>query len=1012
MSSWISVTTPSARAALRFEHDLRLALSAEPGFQIIPFRYDPNLGPEQNAKTFISFLSHIRNAQGLIAYEVEVLRFFSLTPAHLCHVFAPAEISGTHSALSPAALADIVDNLLALKSLNRHVEVCAPQTRSWSSLADAIFGGKIADVPLAFLAPGAPARDEGLSLGIAADLSPAGWEMLAAFLNELAAVENAGPMRVHASVELFQTPYISSLRDIPGVTLIEGMAPDHRADAGGDFLIDTAADLHRLDMSARAAAIAGATLLILDSDEALRKLKIVDATGTTIPLEKFATDAEFRLGLRKAAAERAIQIAAEANAFWRNLLIGGWDSHTARNRPAFVDARVYESLIAVQEHDRETAASRAYMCKLASAQAALDLADAAARTDAASIWSIIALANRLARVTASTPSRPSTLSSDHLFVFPNDYGMHQRAVLQGWFASLPVVLRSPKADGERIPSFNDANDDVIAYSVGLLEEAEGGRQISADGALLFLKTDDLPEAEELAIVMRFALAGDQPACALTIDIAGKPTRTIALTRGMPRHVQFRVKMPDDSETGLQIKLTPAEALRARILLTDVGIEPAGEQDDIHIEPLDPIGFKTREILPLETIAISGAFALEHDPDGAPFRWVSRELILELPEESEEDEASAEGDVPSTPWVVLKFNPHPAARSELLAADLHWHAKGAAPAALTLRRLGALDNGIVFGAPIGVAKNGGLARINFRSRNYPLSQADGRLAAAHWTGAWIASPSRTQRVGATQRLIPLDVANSRLFSDGWYLLESVRGLPSRWMARESLLSGTHIPEPGTRLFLALAGPVLRGNPTLVPTIARLDGQPMKLCAQNETAESWMLLFESTVPADAFGFSQIELIAESARVLGPNDPREASLLVNFAALIDPAGPAAENALSEIAIPNCTLIHEHWGGGLSGAWLPSTVSILCVCPAGMDELLIEGAAATDVPSIEGLAVEIGAARLDPKITIAKDGSWTLRAALPKDAQGSALLLQLNVPGNGRVMLRHLGFERSAAA
>jgi hypothetical protein len=1004
MAIWISVTAAHARAAHRLEQDLRLTLGV--GLQIVPFRFDAGLAPAQNAKTLIALLAHHKDVSGVIAYEIEAMRLFEFIPAHLRRIFAPFEIPGWNPALTPSAMTGIVDNLLALKPLARHVEVCMPQTRALASAADAVFPGNTMQVPLPFAAPTAAARDKGISLGILADMSADGVKMLAAFLAALTDGHDEAdpaPVRVYAPAEFFHTQHFQILHTIPGVTLIEGMAPDNRADAGGDFLVDTAADLHRLDMSARTAAIAGAALLILDGDDG-RDVKILDATGAVVPLEKFRADADFRLALRKKFSARAAQIAADANAFWRETLSGERSSDAKAPDSGFLDAAIYAAFTG-DKLERDIAALRSVMIAPASAQAALNLADVYARDDNDAAWSLIALASRLARGSAQAPSRPSNFiaGGERLFASAGDHSFQQRSALQKWLESLPISQnRAAPAPREHTAIFNAANDDSIAYSVGLSIDAQGERQIGPDGALLFLKTDDFAGAKDLAVMMEVRLVGDQHAGFLAIDVQGN-TKTIALTQYVPCQIQIRAQMPEDGAIGLPVKLAPSHAL-SRIVLMDIGIAPA-EEEDIANDALAPMGFDTLEILPVETAVLSGAFAVEHDHNDAPFRWVSRELMLELPgapETTDEKESPAR-------WLILKLRPSPSGRSEPFAAEINLRAGGKT---IPLRALGVLDNNIMLGAPIGELKSGGTVRINFRAQNRPLSTMDGRLAAAMLSGIWIAARTRTQATKAPPQLVRLDLGDSTAFASGWHPVERVRGQTSRWMMRESLLPGAHSPKAGAKIFLALAGPVLRGNPTLTPLQAMLDGQPMSLRSKIETAEGWALLFEGAAQAETGEPFQIELIAGSARVLGPNDPREVSLLVNFAALLDPAGAAADNALGDAAVLNCELIHEHWGGGLSGAWLPSTVSIACACPDGMDEIVIEGAAATEVAAAEGLTLEIGGKRVEAKIVTAKDGSWVLRAALPKDEQGSASLLQLSSPGDGRVMLRHIGFARRAEA
>lgn len=1019
MATWVSVTSAGARAAKHFERDLQLALCMEPDPRIVPFQFDAAAAaaePSQSGKGFATFLARQPELVGVIWYEMEALNLIEFAPAHLLQVFALAEISGWRSAQPLMARADVVGDLLARKSLGDRISVCAPQTRALSSIAEAMFPGKIVDAPIPFAAAiGFGADDEGLSLGIPSDISPEGWETLASFVVGLSqeATQNAPPVRIYASAEFFHSPYFELLRAVPGVSLIEGTSPDNRIYAGGDFLIGAAPDIHQLDMIARDAAVAGAALLILDGDTLQRGTTILDAAGALVPLAKLRTDPDFRGMLREAFNERTARVADQSKTFWQSLMLGGEISGPKGHCESIVGDAVYHALTDRGALTEETAASRAFLIEPGSAQHALNLAGALSRTDAAASWPLVALANRLARGTANRPLRPPTLDigDGRLFV-TDDHGpqssSEQRRALQKWLDDLPGAPPEPVAkSGKRLPySKETAGNGVISHSVGLSSNMESQHKIAAGGTLLFLKIADLCRTDEIVVVMEFSLVGEQSASRIDIEVIGCAPQKIALTSDAPRRVEIRARMPEDPLLGMVVKLLPIDLRWGHILLTNISVHSAEQQLHIGPDALAGVGFDLLETLPITTTVISGAFAVEQESHGANFRWISREVILKLPIET----AVAKGDdAKAEPWLILRLRPGPYSDQALLGADIDLHGAVGKRAPTPLRRLGHFDGDVVLGAPIGPRETGRVVRVTLRSPNNPVSPADSRLAAACLIDMWIASPSPAGSRTFAPRFIPLDVKNAAQFAYGWYPIEHVNGLPSRWMSPRALLSSGFRPRADSKIFLALAGPGLpKDNPALVPFTVMYEGRPMSARSRIDSTDGWAVLFEGDALDGVFA-ADFELTADTTRMLGPNDPREASILASFATLMDPAGDAAPTtgAFGDAEAINCTLTVEHWGGGLSGAWLPPATIMACARSAETDQLIIEGAAATDNATIEGMTVEIDGECVQPEVTIGRDGSWTLRAAMGNASRGAALLLRLTAPSKGRVMLRRVGFE-----
>jgi hypothetical protein len=791
------------------------------------------------------------------------------------------------------------------------------------------------------------------------------------------------------------------------------MSPDNRTYAGGDFLIGTASDVHQLDMIARDAAVAGAALLILDGDAAQGGIRILDAAGAPAPLAKLRTDPKFRSALREAFNERAVRVADQSRTIWRSLLLDGGKTGAKERFESIVDDAAYRALTDRGALAAETVASRAFLIDPASAQSVLDLAGSTARTDLAASWPLVVLANRLARGTEEQPFRPPALDigAGRLFV-ADDRGprssREQRAALENWLDDLPAAPREGRVQSGKLLAFPNppSGDNIISHSVGLSGNAEGQYKISVGGALLFLRLDGASTTDEFAVVMEFLLVGEQPDGRIDVEAIGGVVRKIDLTSNLPRRVEIRARTPEDPTVGMVIKLLPIEVRWADILLTNITAQSAEQQSRIGPEALASVGFDLLETVPITSAVLTGAFGLEQDGDGRDFRWISRELVLKLP-----IEASKAGDdkAKSNPWLVLKLRPNPSSHPAPLAADIELPAAGGKRAAVALRRLGDFYGDVMLGGPIGLLEAGGVARITLRRPNEPLSPGDSRLAAGCLTDLWIASPADSGRQAATPRFVPLNLANGAQFADGWYALEHVKDLPSRWMSRHGLVSSGFRPRPHSKIFLALAGPWLpKANPSLVPFTVSLAGRTMTERSRIDVHAGWALLFEGESLDDTFA-ADFELTAQRARVLGPSDPREASILASFATVINPAGDTATTTggLGDAAVMNCALTFEHWGGGLTGAWLPPATIMACARPAETSYLVIEGAAATDAATVEGLAVEIDSEAVEPEIAIAKDGSWTLRVALGEASQGEALLLRLIAGRKGRVMLRRVGFE-----
>ena len=144
MVTWVSITSIGARVAGQFERDLRLALCLELDLRIVPFQFDAAIAeaaPSQIGWAFATFLARQSGLVGVIWYETGALDLIEFAPAHLLQVFALAEISGWHSAQPLMARADVVGDLLTRKSLGDRISLCAPQTRAFSSIAEAMFPG-------------------------------------------------------------------------------------------------------------------------------------------------------------------------------------------------------------------------------------------------------------------------------------------------------------------------------------------------------------------------------------------------------------------------------------------------------------------------------------------------------------------------------------------------------------------------------------------------------------------------------------------------------------------------------------------------------------------------------------------------------------------------------------------------------------------------------------------------------------------------------------------------------
>ncbi|MBA3810499.1 MAG: hypothetical protein H0X27_02425 [Caulobacteraceae bacterium] len=1026
MATWVSLTSVRARVAGQFEQDLRLALGPEPDLRIAPFQFDPavdEVAPGQVANTFATFLARQPGLVGVIWYEIEALGLIEFVPAHLTHVFALAEIPGWGAAQPLMARADILGNLLARKSLGERVGVCAPQTRALFSIANALFPGKVVDAPIlvAAAAAGAAAGDEGLSLGIAPDLSPEGWETLYPLVTAIAGQgvnDGAPPLRIHAPADFFVSPYVWPLSEHPGVSLTEGVSPDNRAYAGGDFLVGTGPDLHQLDRIARDAAAAGAGVLILDGDTDERPAKILDAAGAPVSLARLRTDLEYRNALREAFRGRAARVAEQSKALWRSLMRGERISGPKAPIENLVDETVYAALTDRRVLPEEIVATRAFLIAPACAQPALDLAGALARADPAASWPLAALANRLARGTAKAPHRPSALDvgGGRLFVADEDgpqYSREQRAALQKWLDDLAPAPRAARVAGAKRPPFpNPAwKDGPITHSVGLSADAGEGRKIAAGGALLFLKPDRPAEASDLALVLEFGLVGEQPAAHIDVEVIGRAPRKVDLVSNARRRAEISPPAREDPALGLVVKLTPGDLRWGDIFLTDLRLQSAADPFNVTPGDLASVGFDLVEALPIGAAVVSGAFGAEYDGDGSEFRWVSRNLVLNLPGEPGAGRAD---DAQSGAWLVLKLRSNPSSSHQgPLAADIDSPRAGGQRVATALRRLGAWQGDMLLGAPLRLLERGALARLTLRGPNGPISPKDSRLAAACLTGLWIASPSASAARAVAPRFVPLDVADGSRFPDGWYAVETIKGLPSRWMSRQAVVSSGFRPRADSRIFLALAGPWLpRKNPALVPFAARIDGRPMSVRSSIDSIEGWAMLFEGETLDAAFD-ADFELTAEAVRVLSRNDPREGSILASFAALIDPGGDRAPGGamFGDAEAINGALNVEHWGAGLSGAWLPAETLLVCARSAETDDLVIEGAAATDAATLQGMTVELDAERMETHLTIARDGSWALRAPLGEASRGAALLLRLSAPRPGRVMLRRVEFERKAA-
>ena len=1025
MAVWLSVTSITSRLSACLEQGLRETVTATSNLQIVSFRFEAAQPRWETEKALAVFLKARPDIVGAIAFEPAALRLLETSKRDLRVIFAPADIARWNAPMPPGVRAGLVDELLALKSSANRVAACAPQTTAWSSIAHAIFPAGTVFAPLPTSAPAAlPGWDisSELSIGFFDDLNEDGGLLAAAFISRLLEEldDESPPLKVFIPQKSLELRSLEPFGSDPRIDLVSGKPPRDRRDAGGDFVIGLASEFGRLSEDMIWSHRAGATLLAVDYDgsPSTRGVALFDASGAQVQIEEFATNAELRSRLHRDRIKLSTKLLSAATEAWRALLTDPSALTALPQQDALPDLSLLSALIVHAAGTGEETAERQFLATPGTPQAILNAATVLSCRNDLSMWQLIGLALKAAQSSATPVGRPSNLCIDPDLVYVSTQdNPAQASDLRSWLDRLaptaPVTVR-PAKPSARLRS-NTGRPGLVAYSAGLSATMpDGQRQISNTGALLLIKTESqLRDCEFIATLgITLAEGSMSPSVRVAVSAGSSATPlTVSIGPGAVRKLQLRCYLGPDSSPEIPVAISPLDLhIGDRLLLIHVDVLPVSEVSQLVSAP-EAHNFESLHTCSIEGDLAYGAFDSEYDGAGSPFRWVSQNFALRLPANFRQ--LCAEAPDSNPPWLLFRLVPRGQSGSGLMSVRLTARGtNGGAPITVSCRRVARSGDERIFGAPVGTGLEDGLIRLSLSAPGSPLSPDDRRIASARLTGAWIARPMAPVSAEEITAITTLDIRDLGQYIDGWHPIatEPMQDKPSRRMFPRAILSSPIEVPQHKKIYLSLSGPVVPDVPASTNLSVSLDGQPMSVKASMRGEKRWVKLFEGCRQEGAIRGPEFEIEAQSNEPTADKAPSTFAVPIHQATIIYPEGIAGAvygDNRGDAMLVTQSLGWENWDGGLSGTWLPSYAMLIAVRPPNTSRITIEGAAATDEHSVQGLMLHVDDRPVALSGNERNDGSWLKTADIPFESEGAAHLLRVETPGTGRVLLREIQFK-----
>lgn len=976
MAHWIAVTAEATPAEAELIDALAAMLGAEGSLR---HWHLPDAAAAGDAAAEIAEGARRGRLTGLLCFSRRALPLIVPGGAGLRRLFVPVTPPAPAAAEDTRDLLDRVAGLL-LEKLPA-LDACLPQSAT-AAAAAAVACADIAlhaPVPLQPRGPRGAAGPPSIELAFVEDADDA-----RRFILACAEAPPGTPLRILLPEALRRDLW--DVADRPGQTELLAIdpAPGQRG-LGADMLVLPAGLAHRAEEAARLALRTGAALLIWPEGDGAPVL--LDLEGTAHPLARLAAEPGRVAEIARAQADRAAATGAAARATWRALMVD-------RARPADPGLPPLVPMAGLLAAAEALAPARRLAARLAAdpsdAAALLRLADTLLEEGAAAqAWRALALAHRAALATGVLPARPiplaERLARGLAFVTEPGEEMNGAAGLAAWLAGLPEAA-------DAIPPPPVPAPRAFAAG-GVRRQPDGARAVCSAGCFLVmaLPPPEEEDAPDIAIRLRLRLGPRARPAGLALHWNG--VRQRAFLHRDDRGVLLTVRRAPrgTGETGLlEIMPVDDEGTIDDLVIEEAVLRPAPPPD------ADVQGFALDLLLRADAdLFAAGAFPPGYDTP--PRRALGEEVSLRLPQPV--------GDAASACWLLLDLAVPDAMDPSVIEADLL--ADGVAMPISPIEGSGSR-------AWYGVSLRPGLRDVALRFRNAaPVTDLGGmRMVAAWLHGLAIGRPAEEpcRRLAA----LHMPLAEGRTAAAGWFRPERFKGVGCRWMAGHAAIAVHGQRHSSGPRILALSGPTLPGREPPGALRLALDGAAATPVRSAATGECWVALHEVATGGTAAvtGVTILSLRAPAAD-LSVQDRRRAAILASGAWIIDPAADAPDGLpLGHAFAPPNAWTWEHWGEGLSGAWLPEDAVLLALRPEGATGLLLQGAAATSRAAVAALEARLDDAPLELARDTASDGSWTARASLAAAGPGVALLaLRCPERADGgeaarRLMLREVRF------
>jgi hypothetical protein len=1033
MDSWLLLLPTGKRMAEAADlRRLVLALGPRVSLSVVECESATAGGAEQAA--LASALKRHPGAVGCMAFDFGLLPLLAACPGRMRRVLVFDGVPGWEPSAPVAALERAL-RLAAEIARDCPVDICAPASQVWAGLAALLFPSAKLLPPLPWLLKRGAQRPVHSGLPSVGMLVEGGSayeggmeELLAVWAAQLAPkVDASGPTAasaVQAKAELRLTPTFARLTEPaagPSVVSVRAVAvASGRHTTGAEAVLFPLSAWLEAEQGARLAAAEGESLVgwlpsAAEGKPGAGRLFVPAAGGLAV--EDWVADprAAFSNGAAGASMEAVV---ASAQAAWEAALLGAeLPAASVPGAAWLIDPAWVRAWVDAATSPGERAL-RLWQTRPHDAGALLSVAAGELRRDLGLGWRLVSLAHAWVRLGAERPDVPPSLLSEagKMFAATGAAPDHEWRRLLDWLASLapleeaPVPLRTQAfGSADRYP----AGGLELEFSAGLRRRGSGrhaflGRSFLAVLSLADADVRRLAEARQLGAraALRFSL---EPAdrdwlTGLDIRVNGHAVGAWVDFEGAIAHLT--VPLPEACKLSERLFLQGLAAAPpdAEVVLTD--LELSASEISFGIE-----GLSLAHRLSLDrTAAAEGVFDVEMGA-GGPCRWVDAEFALALP-------LSVKPGLLQVDTLVLRFALPSEAKTNGLPRQIRL---GGETRPLHSARGEGEEAWFTASITWPPAEPGALFRVQTGLEAQPLTPQDPRVAAGLLTGAWLARslPSEAGKDEPPGMALPLE--DPQWFPMGWHAAEEFEGRAARWMGPSaSVLMPRSVAGSG-HLALLLSGPCIPFNVTDVPLVASHGGVALEERLYEVSETRWFRLFVTREPIDpALLAVEIALVAEQSRALGTNDPRVASSLVDSAAVVSFGAKAAGAPAEGLVVPLQTLVHENWGIGLVGSWLPAEMGYLFSGSAQPLRLCVEGAAATSRFAVEGLQALVDDEPVRGTHSIAQDGSWRKVFSVPAGRAQGAHLLRLrspeipdaDAPGRTRVMLRRIFTESADAA